>query len=177
MGACELRRGALAKALASKTVWNQSSHIAAITAPTCSTTLIPGQQLPFPEVAVRRRGHAAVLRWRQARRDCCRLLRRLRHDRPRRDAAQQAGRRPPAVDHRHEQRSVRRRAEGAARAGLRPGDPDWEQLGSATTSPSRGSRLRSPARRPTASRSRATTSSRTSSRWRTASRRTSSSSP
>ena len=55
------------------------------------------------------------------------------------DAAEQAGRRPPAVDLGHEQRGVRGRAAGAPQEGLRPGDPEWERWASASTSPSRAS--------------------------------------
>ena len=54
---------------------------------------------------------------------------RLRHDRPRRDAPEQAGRRSPAVDLGHEQRGRRRRAEGAcasrASAPATPNGSSW----------------------------------------------------
>ena len=105
-----------------------------------------GPDVSLPEVALRRRGRAAVLRRGQARRRRRRLLRGLGHDRARRDAAQQAGRRPPPVDLRDEQRGVRRRAEGAARArACGRATRSGRRSGSASTSPSRGSRPRSPA--------------------------------
>ncbi len=84
---------------------------------------MPGRRFPFPEVALRGRGRAPVLRRGQAGRGRRRLLLRLGNDRPRRDAAEQAGRWPSAVDLGDEQRGGRGRAEGAARARASPGRP------------------------------------------------------
>ncbi len=61
------------------------------------SALLPGRTFPVPEVALRGRGRAPLLRRRQARRRGSRLLRRVGDDRPRRDASEPAGRRPAAV--------------------------------------------------------------------------------
>ena len=78
---------------------------------------VPQAEVPLPEVALRRRGRASVLRRRQAERRRPRLLRRVWHDCPRGDAAQQAGRRPSSCRSRHQQRGGGRRAESTPREG------------------------------------------------------------
>ena len=80
---------------------------------------------------------------------CPRLLRRLRHDCPRRHATQQAGRRATAVD-----LVTNNEVSAEEAAALRERRvfvlviPDGRRSGSASTSPSRGSRRRSPGKTP-----------------------------
>ena len=132
---------------------------------------------PFPKSLYAVEDCSALLRRGQAERRGHRLLRRLRNDRARGDAAEQAGRRTtPVASSSRTTRSRPTSRRRSARRAFALATPSGSAGGSASTSPSRASRPRSPARPRTASRSRATTSSPTNSRWPTASRRTSSSS-
>ena len=63
-------------------------------------------QVPVPQVAVRARGRAALLRRREAGRARARLLRRLGDDRARRPAPEPGGRRPSPQHPRHQQRGL-----------------------------------------------------------------------
>ncbi len=112
------------------TKWDESSHDAQRYGTSLLRALHPGAAVSVPEVAVRRRGRAPLLRRRQARRRRPGLLRRLGHDCPRCAAAQPPGRRPAPGDHGHQQRGVGRGGESArAQRAIGPGDPEWEALG------------------------------------------------
>ena len=137
---------------------------------TDGTNMLPGSSLAgrfrYPKSLYAVEDALRFFVGRQARRSGRSTSSRLRHDRPRRHASQQAGRRPPPVD--HASRTTRCRPTSRptlSREGLRPGDPNGRRWASASTSRSRASAQRSPARHPEASRSKATTSSLTSSRW------------